>query len=430
MRLADLSPHPLPPGLDLPADVVVAEGVGRALEEAAARTLGTRIVVASDSRCAAASRRVLGPLAATGRVVKEWLLPGDGPADGEAVEALSGAAVDATGILAVGSGTINDVAKMAASRRGLPYVVLGTAASMNGYASGIASILEDGLKTTRSARPPRAILLDTRILQEAPPELARAGLGDLLSKSVSAGDWWISHRLEGSPFSELACGLVDAALERVLGSARGLATGDLSSLEELARALVLSGVSMVIAGSSSPASGGEHLLSHLWDMEALSRNCPLRLHGAQVGVATLITSALYHLVIGVEEPSFPAPRPWHEEAARIDREHGALAASITGPARRKHAGAIRRSEALRQTWPRLREELARRRIPEPPAIRTPLEQAGAPRRLSDLGLSRQDARRTLLGARDIRDRLTVLDLAFELGVLPDGADAVLDAAGV
>jgi len=346
------------------------------------------------------------------------------------VDRVQAALTGADGAVAVGSGTINDLVKRAAHLNEQPYVVLGTAASMNGYASGIAAILNDGLKTTVPAKPPRAIVLDTDILSKAPPRLTQAGLGDLMSKPVSDSDWWLAHAVEGTGYSELPSKIVDHAVHKAIGAASGLAAGDPQAPGALGTALVLRGVAMVVAGSSSPASGGEHLISHLWDMENLSQGRETRLHGAQVGVATCITAALYQCLLGLERPEFTEPPAWPVVEARIREEHGTLAEVILEPARRKHARAGARVAHLRDHWSEIRAGLSARGLPSPGTIRKALSAAGAPNRLRDLSEERKNAARVFRLARDIRDRVTVLDIGFELGVLPGRIDELLDAAGV
>lgn len=430
MKLEDLCPVSIPQGFDLPEEVFIGEGLAAALGEVLRRYPGGRVLLVSDPDCLAAARGLLEALPATDRPALRVLLPPRPHADDAAVERVLAAAGGATGLLAVGSGTVNDVAKMAAARRRIPYVVAGTAASMNGYASGVAAILGRGLKMTLAASPPRAIVLDTAILRQAPPAMARAGLGDLLSRPVSMADWWLAHRLEGSSYSDLPGRLVDDAIRGAVGQAANLAAGTREAHEALARALVLSGVSMVVAGSSSPASGGEHLLSHLWDMEAIAAGREIRLHGAQVGIATIVSAALYERILSLESPSFAGPPSPGDLEARIRRDHGALAGTVLEPARRKLAGAAARIDTLRRFWPELRRELEGLGIPSPGEIRRPLVEAGAPHTLAALGLSAADGLRALRVARDIRDRVTVLDLAFELGIFPAALEEVLERSGV
>jgi glycerol-1-phosphate dehydrogenase [NAD(P)+] len=434
MKLETLCPVPLPDDADLQAfltqEVECGPGVASTLADAVVRHAGERPLVVADPDTWRAAESAGATAALNGELRHLGAHP---HADDAEVDALSAAIRQdkrLTGVVAVGSGTVNDIVKRASHLAGLPYVVLGTAASMNGYTSGIAAILSDGLKTTVPATPPRAVILDAAILRDAPPELTRAGLGDLISKPVSDSDWWLADALEGSGYSRLPGAIVEVAMDEATGAAAGLASGDLEAYAALGRALLLSGVSMVVAGSSSPASGGEHLLSHLWDMRALAAGGETRLHGAQVGVATRVSAALYHRVMQVQRAD-PAPAPdWDNEAARIREVHGTLAEVVLPQAQRKHARATARADALRDRWPEIREGLEARDIPTPDRIGSILAAAGAPATFADLGVGRDEGVRTLLEARDIRDRVTILDVAFELGVLPGDADAVIDAAGV
>lgn len=425
MKLADLVPVDLPrDALEvLPEEVALERGARRHLAEAVKRYIGGEPLVVGDP----------DTLAAAGELDFAHRLLDLGPhphADDETVEHVRAARGHAPGYVAVGSGTINDLCKRAAALDGLPFVVLGTAASMNGYASGIAAILSEGLKTTVPARPARAVILDTDILAAAPARLAQAGLGDLLSKPVSDSDWWLADQLEGTGYSTLPGRVVDRAVDAAAEAAAGLAARDPDAHGRLGEALTLSGVAMVVAGSSAPASGGEHLLSHLWDMEALAAGRETRLHGAQVGVTTLISAALYRALIALETPTLTAPPPWPEEEARIGREFGGLAEAIAPQAKRKQARAGDRLDILRDRWPEIRKRLAGRAIPSPGALRATLKAAGAPASLAELDEPRENAARVFRLARDIRDRVTVLDLAFEVGLLPGAIERVLDDAGV
>ncbi|MBU0552540.1 iron-containing alcohol dehydrogenase [Myxococcota bacterium] len=423
MKLTDLVPVPIPDDPTLPLEVYLGVGARSALPQAVARHCGPAPIWIADERTWAAA--LLGEISDA-----RLIFQGEIHADDERVEQAARAMTGHSGAVAVGSGTINDIVKRAAALSGLPFVTLATAASMNGYASAIAAILSGGLKTTVPARPARAVILDTEILAAAPLRLGQAGLGDLLSKPVSDADWRLGHLLYGDAYHDLPSRLVDAAVEAAAAAASGLLARQPAAYEALARALLLSGVAMVVAGSSSPASGGEHLISHLWDMEAHVLHRPLNLHGAQVGVATRISAALYARLLREETPRLtPLPR-WADEAARIKREHGPLAEVILGPAQEKHARAEARREALTRRWPELRASLRAHPIPGPQDIGAILEAAGAPRTLSALGFSVEEGISALIRARDIRARLTVLDIAFDMGVLPGEAGALIAASGV
>ena len=434
MKLAELCSEPLPDGLDLSEEVLIGTNLCGELPRLAAEHAGPKPLWLADPRtwgafCGADPHRASGrPEAGQGlHLLCEGPHAGTEQV-GEACAAVEGGGF--SGIVAVGAGTVNDIAKMTSTLSGLPYVVFATAASMNGYASGIAAILVDGLKTTLEARPPRAIVLDSDVLAAAPPQLAAAGLGDLLSKPVSSADWWLGDRLEGSGFDALPGRIVDEAVTLAARNARGLPAGETAAHEALARAIVLSGVSMVVAGSSSPASGGEHLLSHLWDMEALLSGRSLRLHGAQVGVATCLSAALYHRLLDLESPAFPKTPDWTRTSERIRIAHGELAEAVLPQAEKKFSGFAQRGALLRNEWPAIRTELATLGIPSAGEIRAILQAAKAPASLEELGIERDEAFDSLSRARDIRDRYTVLDLAFELGFFPAGIRQVITDSGV
>ncbi|MCA9525412.1 MAG: iron-containing alcohol dehydrogenase, partial [Myxococcales bacterium] len=398
MKLADLCPLPLPDEPRLPEEVLLGPGARAGLGAQVDARLGERPFRFGDPDTWRA--------ADLGR--PDWLLPRHPHADEQTAEQVARKAEGASGLVAVGSGTINDLAKCAAELLGIDFVVVGTAASMNGYASAIAAIVAGGLKTTRAARPARAIVLDTELLAAAPAALTRAGLGDLISKPVSDTDWWLADRLEGTGYSTLPGDIVERAYRRATAAAGGLMAGSPEAYMALGEALVLSGVAMVVAGSSAPASGGEHLLSHLWDMEALAEGREVRLHGAQVGVTTCISAAIYQRLIRIRQADLVPCKPWIEEERRLYAEHGALAPTLIEQARRKHARTEARLAKLSDGWKELRDEMGERRLPTPAELRAPLLACGAPASLRDLGSSRADGARVLRLARDIRDRLTVL----------------------
>lgn len=422
MKLSALCPVPLP---DLPftEDVIIERGVRQRLDHVLeALQLSDPHYVFDGNTAPAFGFDLAGK--------KQVHLGAEPHADAKTVAVVAKALEGASSAVAIGSGTVNDLVKRAATINQIPYVACGTAASMNGYASGIAAILDDGVKTTVPARPPCAIILDTDVLAQAPARLTQAGLGDLISKPVSDSDWWLANAIENTGYSSLPSKIVDHAVRAAVSAAGGLPERIPEAHGALGEALILSGVAMVAAGSSSPASGGEHLISHLWDMENVASGKATRLHGAQVGVATCISAALYDLLRKCERPRFQSPPTWAEEAARIKSEHGPLAEAVLRHAENKHQRAHKRVAYLRDHWPEIRDQLAARDIPSPQTIRNILDSAGAPSSLKALGESKQNTARVFRLARDIRDRVTVLDIAFELGILPGRIDEVLALSGV
>ncbi|MGB0645999.1 MAG: iron-containing alcohol dehydrogenase, partial [Bradymonadia bacterium] len=422
VKLQDLCPVPLPEN-NLPEDIVIEPKALKDLVPLAKRHLGNHCVLLADPDTLSACDGLNAPF-------EHLILPKKPMADTETINQIIAQVPRGTHIVALGGGTINDLAKRTSQLLDQPYIIAGTAASMNGYASGIAAILDQGLKTTVPAAPPRAIILDTEILAQAPAALAQAGLGDLISKPVSDTDWWLAGQLGEADYSELPGKIVQHAMERATANPTEIRNRCPSAHGALGEALVLSGIAMVVAGSSSPASGGEHLISHLWDMENIILQRPKHLHGAQVGVTTCISAAIYSLITEIESPEWVSSVSTSEERRRVRRDHPELAEIILGQALSKHSRSTQRLQTLQDNWSTILAGLRARQIPKPDYFKQLLKDAGAPCELASFNHTRQDARRTLSIAKDIRDRFTVLDLATDLGLLPSHAELILQRAGL
>ena len=210
-------------------------------------------------------------------------------------------------LLAVGSGTLNDLAKYLSARTGVPYVIAATAPSMDGYASTVAPMILDGIKTTLPAVYPTAIVADIDIMKEAPMPMLTAGLGDILGKITALCDWQLSRQLFGEYYCEEAATLVERALEKCVENAQGLAQRDPKAVQAVTEALILSGVAMGLVGNSRPASGAEHHMAHYWEMDALKRGEEHPLHGNAVGVASVISASLYELAAEKLPQGFTSP---------------------------------------------------------------------------------------------------------------------------
>jgi glycerol-1-phosphate dehydrogenase [NAD(P)+] len=420
----------------LTREVVIEPEAARRLPEVLARQAGgRRVLLVADRRTWEAAGAEAGAALASFWTVERCLLR-DGPegaihASVELVDELAAAFPDAFDVyLAVGSGTINDLVKGLAHRRNRPYAVLATAASMNGYTSGIVALLERGLKTTGEAAPPIAVLADPDVLARAPRELTLAGLGDLVSKPYCGCDWLIASLVRGEYHCPLPDRLLTGPFEHGLGIFPGLAAGEPEAVVELFRLLLVSGIAMAVTGTSSPASGAEHLLSHYWDMTRLRDGRPLNLHGAQVGVASLVIDGLYREIL---ERNFAAAgfraTPSLEAAEReIRASFGNLAAAVWPQWRAKLETRTRRDlEGLQKHEQPIKEHI-RRTLELGTKVRTALTGAGAPLRAADLGIGDDELAAALRLGRTIRTRITALDVAAELGIL-EGFAQPLAAGG-
>ena len=196
-------------------------------------------------------------------------------------------------MIAVGSGTIHDITRYHAYERKIPFFSVPTAASVDGFVSTVAAMTWHGFKKSFTAVSPIVVIADTDIFSQAPMRLTASGVADLLGKYTALADWKITHILTGEYICEEICEMEYTALDALTNSLSGLAKGDAKAYEELMYGLLLSGLAMQMTGNSRPASGAEHHMSHLWEMEVLNDYIDFY-HGEKVGVGLILASKIYH----------------------------------------------------------------------------------------------------------------------------------------
>ncbi len=321
-------------------------------------------------------------------------------------------------VVAVGSGTINDLCKYVTGLDGRRYCVFATAASMNGYTSTTASMtLESGLKVSLASHAPAGFFVDLAVSAAAPRHLAAAGFGDCLVRSVAQIDWWMSHRLLGSVYSRVPYIIQDDDERELNRRAAALGRGDVAAVGYLVRVLTLCGLGVSFTGTSNHGSMGEHQVSHYIDCFAGPRH-PGSLHGQQVGVAALTLARLQQRMLAEDRP--PVVRPTRIDAADMARRMGGpAAATCLDLFRRKAfdaAGADAFNARLEALWPALRRELAAFTIPVDAMTRL-LADAGGPTTAAGLGVPPDFYREAVLHCREMRDRFSFLDIAADAGLL-------------
>lgn len=211
-------------------------------------------------------------------------------------------------IVAVGSGTINDLCRFMSYKLGIPYGVVGTAPSMDGYASTVSPLIVNDTKVTFGAQAPIFIIGDTGIQKDAPLDMMLAGFGDMMGKYMSLLDWQTAHIVTGEYYCDKVAGLVRQAVDQCIQSADGLIKRDEEAVGNLMKGLVLSGVAMSYVGNSRPASGAEHHISHYWEVEYLRAGKQAILHGLKVAQGTLLSMELYRRFLEIPEEDVPEGR--------------------------------------------------------------------------------------------------------------------------
>jgi glycerol-1-phosphate dehydrogenase [NAD(P)+] len=397
--------------------VVIARTLaGREAELVRGLGLGPKLAIVSDP----ATRRVLGERVVAalcaGGPTEEIVLGATPHADDGTVAAIRARTKDADALVAVGSGTINDLCKYAAFQDAKPYAVFGTAPSMNGYTSMSAAITEQGHKKSLPARPPQGVFLDLGVLAAAPVRMIRSGLGDSACRPTAQADWLLAHLLFGQAYREAPFFLLREDEGALLAKAAGLMAGDLSAMEILARTLVLSGLGMTLCGGSYPASQGEHLISHYIDMRG-DPAWPASFHGEHIAVTTLTMARIQEAML--EGPA-PSIAPGRIGPADFERHYGAaLGASCWSIFAKKSLNpdaAAALQGRLARDWPEIRRRVGA--VLRPSAeIEGALLKARAPTRPADIHVPEGFYREAVVHAREIRDRYGFLDLAADSGQL-------------
>ena len=389
---------------------------------------GRAVIVADANTFKVAGRAVADVLKAGGTQLAEPLVF-DEPslhADYEHMEQVRRVLEEGGGIpVAVGSGTINDLTKLAAHRCGRPYMVVATAASMDGYTAYGASVIQNGSKQTFFCPAPRAVVADLEVICAAPGELNAAGYADLLAKTTAGADWVLADALDIEPIDANAWTLVQEHLRDWTRNPECVRRGDREAIVGLVEGLMMTGFAMQWCKSSRPASGAEHQFSHLWDMQEHTYRGRTPLHGHKVGIGTLAVTRLYERLMAEPFDTIdPVSACWPDldelrRLIELTHEQPDLRAVAWSESQVKHIDretASLLTERLRAVWTTLRYRLQEQLIPSD-EIADMLRAAGSPSHPAEIGISPVRLRRSYVEAQQIRRRFTVLDLAVLTGGL-------------
>lgn len=348
--------------------------------------------------------------------------------------------VDAIAI-AVGSGVINDLTKLVSAHLGRKYMVVGTAASMDGYTAYGASITFEGNKQTFDCPAPYGMLFDPVIAAAAPKELAASGYADLIAKIPAGADWIIADAIGVERLDSFSFGLVQDGLRDALSAPKAVFEGDVAMTEKLAEGLIMSGFAMQALQSSRPASGTEHQFSHCWDMENLCYEGKHVSHGFKVGIGTLASTASLEFLLETDIEHLDIDRcvdswkSWEETVQDIyrifDGKPGHIARALT-ETKGKYVdrdGLRRQLETLKTCWPELKERIRRQIIPFG-QVRENLKAVGAPYEPEMIGVTRERFRRTFGYMPYMRSRFTNIDVLFRCGLMDAVEERLFGKGGI
>jgi glycerol-1-phosphate dehydrogenase [NAD(P)+] len=327
--------------------------------------------------------------------------------------------------IAVGSGTINDLVKLAAHRVGRQYLCVATAASMDGYTAFGASITYKGSKQTFSCPAPAGVVADLDIIAAAPSQLNASGYADLLAKVTAGADWILADAVHVEAVDPQAWKTVQDPLRESLSNPAGIRNGERGAVAGLMQGLLLGGFAMQAAKSSRPASGAEHQFSHLWDMQHATDAS----HGFKVGVATVAVARLYEAFLDypLEELDIDsAIAGWTDREAtkrqiRLSLGDTAVADKAIEETLAKYVEPEQIQEQLK-TLKHIRRELRgvlREQLLSCRQLKRMLRDVGAPSTSTEIGISPQRLRDSFRQAYYIRRRFTILDVVVRAGILDE-----------
>ncbi len=413
---------PIPPGLETESFVLEA-GAMRHAPEILRKHWGSAPkawIVADDNTWRAAGEKLNGILKAAGITCCEpYLFPGSPTLHATTghVDELLAVFPEECVPVAVGGGTVNDLVKRASGVKGVRYCCVPTAPSVDGYTSYGAALNVDGLKKTLPCPAPLAIVADTETLANAPGDMFAAGYADLMAKIPAGADWILADRLGLHPIRQDVWELVQVPLRDNLS--------DPTDVTRVFMGLAATGYAMQLCRDSRPASGAEHLMSHVWEMEDLRFNGESVSHGFKVSLGTVVSTALFEKLFSLSvdearrfaEPGLcRAAREAEVDALLMRGCYGAEAKEIAMSKFLEGDALRERREQLYDSWEFLREATRRQLFPLA-ELRKKLEAAHCPVLPAQIGLPAGQFLHGVAAAQLIRTRYTVLDAVYELGLM-------------
>lgn len=333
--------------------------------------------------------------------------------------------------VAVGSGVINDLTKQVSHRLNRKYMIVGTAASMDGYTAYGSSITLNGNKQTFDCPAPLGMILDPSVAAKAPEGMSASGYADLIAKVPAGADWMIADAMGVEKIDQFSYDLVQIPLKKSLSEPDAVAAGEVGPTALLAEGLIMSGFAMQACRSSRPASGMEHQFSHYWDMEGLSYPDGKHVsHGFKVGIGTLVSTACLEFLLGYDIENIDTAKcveawpSWDEMKKEIEtifaNQPGHLERGLK-EAKGKYVEKeelAKQIEALKLAWPELKKRI-KEQIYTYDQVYDYLKRVRAPYKPEQICVSREKLRSTFLGIPYMRSRFTSIDVIYRLGLMDE-----------
>lgn len=420
-------------------DIYIGNGIlGNTVKYLKKRDYGKNVIVITDDIIyPVVGQKVEEMLIDAGYQVKlcklereEELLP-DQTAIGEVLLTVD---LDTDFMIAVGSGTINDITRYVAVNTELPFVSIGTAPSMDGYTSVIAPLIHGKLKVNKPAVSPQVLICDLEIMKEAPYQMLIAGFGDVVGKYIAIADWKLGKIINKEEYCPVTIDIVSQAVEKCINSVDGIINRTDAGVRSIIEALILAGITILIIGQTRAVASNEHNMGHYWEMMKLLRNEKPASHGIAVGVATGYAIDFYNRFLqlnldNIDPGKVKANRltksEWQEELLdKYGDKVGNLILQNNPDEYLNWPEQLRRINTIKNSFKEIKKQLDF--MPSSVEIRSIYEKLDFPLQSEEIGIDQQLLHNALLYAKDYRDRYTVFKSANELGLLEDLVASVIE----
>lgn len=315
-------------------------------------------------------------------------------------------------IVGIGSGVIQDLCKCVSFQNHLPYYIVATAPSMDGYASVGAAMIIGNMKVTYNAHAPTAIIGDVDVLKEAPMDMLQSGYGDILGKYSCLNDWKLSHVVNGEYFCQYVHDVMFDMLLKTKDLGPQLLQRDPDAIQTLMEALVGGGVAMAMVGNSRPASGSEHHLSHFFEITGIVHDEPYFMHGTDVAFSSVYTQRLREKLLTYDQPPKNTRLPQDVWEANIRKVYGSAAQGVIDLQNKVGWYAMDRTPIYREKWQQIREVL--RQTPSSQELLGYLGSIHMDISEFEKLYGKEKIENALKFAKDLKDRYTVLWLYYDL----------------
>lgn len=412
------------------SEVIIGEGAINRLPRITKKINAEKVFLLADKNTyEAAGKAVCEILESSGHKVEKYIFTDDivEPDEKHVGLAVMNFKPDCDVVIGVGSGVINDIGKILSAAAQKKYIIVGTAPSMDGYASATSSMTMEGIKVSLPSKCAEVIVGDIDVLCKAPMKMMISGLGDMLAKYVSICEWRISNLINGEYYCEKVADMVRSALKKCTDNADGLMKRDKEAVRAVFEGLVIGGAAMKFAGLSRPASGVEHYISHIWDMRGAEFGTPVEFHGIQCALGTLIAVKLYEKLKNSEFDKEKAIKyvenfNYAVYAEALREFLGSSAEGMLALEEKEEKYSVKKHKERIETIIANREkimDIIDSELPEYEQLEKLFDKLGLPKTPEEIGIDSKILPMTFRATKDIRDKYVLSRLCWDLGIIDE-----------